>query len=54
MGNMKTDCGVICSYENTSNIKISASQLISSMICVNYDHNKKVWAITISFGLWKM
>jgi len=31
----------MCSLENTSKIKISASQLISDMICMNYDHNKK-------------
>jgi len=32
--------------ENTRKIKISASQLISNMICMNYDHNRK-------FGLLK-
>jgi len=36
----------MCSFENTIKIKISASQLISNMICMNYDHNKK-------FGLFK-
>jgi len=36
----------MCSKENTRKIKISASQLISNMICMNYDHNKK-------FGLLK-
>ena len=28
--------------ENTNKIKISASQLISNMICMNYDHNKSL------------
>ena len=32
--------------KNTRKIKISASQLISNMICMNIDHNKK-------FGLLK-
>jgi len=36
----------MCELENISKIKISASQLISNMICINYDHNKK-------FGLLK-
>jgi len=36
----------MCSYENTRKIKISASQLISNMICMKYDHIKK-------FGLLK-
>ena len=36
----------MCSLENTSKIKISASQLISNTICMNYDHNK-------TFGLLK-
>jgi len=34
------------SEENTRKIKISAGKLISYMICMNYDHNKK-------FGLLK-
>jgi len=36
----------MCSYEKTSKITISASQLLSNMICMNYDHNEK-------FGLLK-
>jgi len=36
----------MCSQKNTRKIKISASQLISNMICMNDDYNKK-------FGLLK-
>ena len=36
----------MCSSENTGTIKINASQLVSNMICMNYDRNKK-------FGLFK-
>jgi len=35
----------MCLHENTSKIKISASQLISNMICINYDNNKKFWLL---------
>jgi len=34
----------MCSLENTRKIKISASQLMSNMICMNYDHNKKFYS----------
>ena len=38
------------SYENTSDIKISASQLISNMICMNYDNNKKFGLLQFHSG----
>jgi len=38
------------SYENTSKIKISASQLISNMICMNYDNNKKFGLLQFHLG----
>ena len=31
-------------------IKISASQLISNMICINYDHNKKFGLLKFHLG----
>jgi len=43
----------MCSYENTRNIKISASQLISNMICMNYDHNKKFGLLKFHSGYGK-
>ena len=41
------------SYENTSKIKISASQLISNMICMNYDNNKKFGLLQFHLGYGK-
>jgi len=44
---MNTNCGDICAWKkNTTKIKIGASQRISNMNCMNYDHNKM-------FGLFK-
>ena len=43
----------MCSYENTSNINISASQLISNMICMNYYNNKKFGLLQFSSGYGK-
>jgi len=40
----------MCSLENTSKIKISASQLISNMICMNYDNNKKFGLLQFHSG----
>jgi len=51
--NIKTDCGVMSSYENTSKIKISASQLISNMICMNYGNNKKFGLLQFHLGYGK-
>jgi len=39
--------------ENTRNIEISASQLISNMICMNYDHNKKFGLLKFHSGYGK-
>jgi len=50
---MKTEFGVMCLYENTRNIKISGSQLISNMICMNYDHNKKFGLLKFNSGYGK-
>jgi len=36
--------------KNTKNIKINASQLISNMICIKYDHNKKFWLLKFHWG----
>ena len=41
------------SYENTSKIKISANQLISNMICMNYDNNKKFGLLQFHSGYGK-
>jgi len=38
--NTNTDCGVIISLKNTLKIKISVSQHISKLNCMNYDHNQ--------------
>jgi len=40
----------MCSCENTSKIKKSASQLISNMICRNYDNNKKFGLLQFHSG----
>jgi len=42
------------SQENTSKIKISASQLISNIICRNYDHNKKFGLLHFHSGYRKI
>ena len=44
--NTKTDCAVICSLTTTTKINFSASQRISNMNCMTYDHNQL-------FGLFK-
>ena len=41
------------SKENTRKIKINASQLISNMICMNYDHNKKFGLLKFHSGYGK-
>jgi len=43
----------MCSYENASNIKLSASQIISNMICMNYDHKKKFGLLKFHSGYGK-
>jgi len=43
----------MCSLENTRKIKISASHLISNMICMNYDHNKKFGLLKFHSGYGK-
>jgi len=45
----------MCSKENTRKIKIpvSAIQLISNMICMNYDHNKKFGLLKFHLGYGK-
>ena len=43
----------MCSEENTRTIKISASQLISDIICMNYDHNKKFGLLKFHSGYGK-
>jgi len=39
--------------KHKKNIKISASQLISNMICMNYDHNKKIGLFKFHSGYGK-
>ena len=39
--------------ENTGKIIISARQLISNMICMNYDHNKKFGLLKFHSGYGK-
>jgi len=43
----------MCSEVNTSKIKICASQLISNMICMNYD-NKKFGLLKFHSGYGKI
>jgi len=43
----------MCSYENTSMIKISANKLLSNMICMNYDHTKKFELLEFISGYGK-
>jgi len=43
----------MCSNEKTSKIKISASQLISKMICMHYDNNKKFELLQFHSGYGK-
>jgi len=43
----------MCSQENTK-IKISASQLLSNMICMNYDYNKKIGLLKFHSGYGKI
>jgi len=43
----------MCSEENTRKIEIMASQLISYMICMNYDHNKKFGLLKFHSGYGK-
>jgi len=43
----------MCSKENTSKIEISASQLITNMICMIYDHNKKFGLLKFHLGYKK-
>jgi len=40
----------MCSYENTGKNKVSASQLISNMMCMNYDVNKKFGLLQFHSG----
>ena len=40
----------MCSKENTSKIKISANELISNIISMNYDNNKKFMLLQFHSG----
>jgi len=42
------------SKKTQARLKISASQLISNMICMTTTKQQKDWAIKTSFGLWKI
>jgi len=50
---MKTDCGVFFRKKTQARLKKSASQLISNMICMNYDHNKKFGLLKFHSGYGK-
>ena len=50
---MKTDCGVFFRKKTQAGLKKSASQLISNMICMNYDHNKKFGLLKFHSGYGK-
>jgi len=43
----------MCLKENTSKVKINSSQLISNIICMNYDHNKKFGLLKFHLGYGK-
>jgi len=43
----------VCVRKKTRKIKISASQLITTMICMYYDHNKKFGLLKFNLGYGK-